>query len=336
SPEKRAFYEYHSCLMEPWDGPASIAFCDGNQIGAVLDRNGLRPSRYYVTKDDLVIMASEVGVLDIPPERILHKGRLQPGRMFLIDTVQKRIIADEELKHKICGEKPYRLWLKENLMKLEDLPEPPAVPEPDHQTMLLRQQAFGYTWEDLRVVMAPMAENAIESIGSMGDDTPLAVLSEKPKLLYEYFKQLFAQVTNPPIDGIREEIVTGSETTIGPEGNLLNPQPEHARQIQLKSPILSDEEFYKLVHVNHPWFRSKVFPIVYPVREGGKGLAKAMERIFKDVDAAIEDGINIIILSDRTMDSENAAIPALLATSGLHHHLVRRGTRTKVGLILES
>jgi glutamate synthase (ferredoxin) len=334
--EKKAFYEYHSCFMEPWDGPASIAFTDGVQIGAVLDRNGLRPSRYYVTKDDLVVMASEVGVLDFAPEKIAHKGRLQPGRMFLIDTAQKRIIADEEIKHKICGEKPYRTWLTENLVKLEDLAEPPEIPEPDHQTILLRQQAFGYTWEDLRILMAPMASEAVEPLGSMGDDVPLAVLSDKPRLLYDYFKQLFAQVTNPPIDAIREEIVVGTESTIGPEGNLLDPRPESCRQIELKSPILTDEEFYKLVHVNHPWFRSRVFPIVYPVNSGGKGIEKALERIFTDVDKAIDEGINILILSDRTMDRDHAAIPALLACAGLHHHLIRRGTRTRAGVILES
>ncbi len=336
SDEKKAFYEYHSCLMEPWDGPASVAFTDGIQMGAILDRNGLRPSRYYVTKDGLVVMASEVGVLDIPADQIAHKGRLQPGRMFLIDTAQKRIITDEEIKHKICSERPYRLWLNENLIKLADLPEPPNVPQPDHETMLLRQQAFGYTFEDLRLLMAPMGENGIEAMGSMGDDTPLAVLSDKPRLLYDYFKQLFAQVTNPPIDAIREEIVTGTETTIGPEGNLLDPRPESARQIELKSPVLTDEEFYKLVHVNHPWFRSRVFPIVYPVKEGGQALEKALEKLYSAIDNAIDEGINIIILSDRTMDRDNAAIPALLACAGLHHHLIRRGTRTKVGLILES
>ncbi len=336
SDEKRAFYEYHSALMEPWDGPASIAFTDGVQMGAILDRNGLRPSRYYVTKDDQVIMASEVGVLDVAPEKILHKGRLQPGRMFLIDTKEKRIVSDEEIKHKVCSEKPYRLWLNDNLVRLEDLADPPEVPEPDHKTMLLRQQAFGYTWEDLRLLMAPMAAEGVEAIGSMGDDTPLAVLSDKPRLLYDYFKQLFAQVTNPPIDAIREEIVTGTETTIGPEGNLLDPKPESARQIQLKSPVLSDEEFYKLVHVNHPWFKSRVFPIVFPVRTGGPGLQKAMNQLFVDVDQAIEEGINIIILSDRMMDQDHAAIPALLAVAGLHHHLIRSGSRTKVGLVLES
>jgi glutamate synthase (ferredoxin) len=336
SDEKKAFYEYHSSLMEPWDGPASIAFTDGVQMGAILDRNGLRPSRYYVTKDGLVVMASEVGVLDIPADQIAHKGRLQPGRMFLVDTAQKRIIADEEIKHKVCSERPYRLWLNENLVKLEDLAEPPAVPQPDHQTMLLRQQAFGYTFEDQRILMAPMAESGVEAIGSMGDDTPLAVLSDKPRLLYDYFKQLFAQVTNPPIDAIREEIVTGTETTIGPEGNLLDPRPENCRQIALKSPVLTDEEFYKLVHVKHPWFRSRVFPIVYPVKDGGKGLEKALDKLFAAVDGAIEEGINIVILSDRTIDRDNAAIPALLASAGLHHHLIRRGTRTRVGLILES
>ncbi len=336
SDDKKAFYEYHSSLMEPWDGPASIAFTDGVQVGAVLDRNGLRPSRYYVTKDDLVVMASEVGVLEIPPDRVLHKGRLQPGRMLLVDTIEKRIVADEEIKQKICAEKPYRLWLNENLVKLEDLAEPPYIPQPDHRTMLLRQQVFGYTFEDLRILMAPMAENGVEAMGSMGDDTPLAILSDKPQLLFSYFKQLFAQVTNPPIDAIREEIVTGTETTIGPEGNLLQVGPENARQIQMKSPILTDEEFYKLVHVNHPWFKSRVFPIVYPVRNGGAGLEKALEALFNSVDEAIKDGVNIIVLSDRAIDSDNAPIPSLLAVAGLHHHLIREGTRTRVGLILES
>ncbi|MBI3292598.1 MAG: glutamate synthase large subunit, partial [Elusimicrobia bacterium] len=306
------------------------------QIGAVLDRNGLRPSRYSVTHDGLVIMAPEGGDLDIPPERILHKGRLQPGRMFLIDTVQKRIVADEEIKHTICSEKPYRVWLTENLVKLEELPDPPSVPQPEHHTILLRQQVFGYTFEDLRLLMAPMAEHSVEAVGSMGDDTPLAVLSDKPRPLYDYFKQLFAQVTNPPIDAIREEIVTGTETTIGAESNLLDPQPESCRRIQLKSPILTDEEFSKLVHVNHPWFRSRVFPMVYPVDEGSAGLEKAVGQLCRQVDAAIREGVNIVILSDRMIDRDHAPIPALLAVAGLHHHLIREGTRTRVGLILES
>jgi len=336
SDEKKAFYEYHACLMEPWDGPASIAFTDGFQVGAVLDRNGLRPSRYYVTKDDLVVMASEVGVLDIPPDRVLKKGRLQPGRMFLVDTKEKRIVSDEEIKNKFSSDKPYRLWLKGNLVDLEDLPEAPHVPEPDHKTMLLRQQAFGYTFEELRLLMAPMAINGIEALGSMGDDTPLAVLSDKPQSLFNYFKQLFAQVTNPPIDAIREEIVTGTETTIGSEGNLLQPKPESCRHIKLKSPILTDEEFYKLVHVNHPAFKSRVLPILFPVRGGRKGLEKSLEDLFQSASQAIKEGVNVLILSDRGIDREQAAIPALLAVSGLHHHLIREGTRTRVGLDLKA
>src|ERR1041385_8305290 len=256
SPEKKAFYEYHSCLMEPWDGPASIAFTDGKKIGAALDRNGLRPSRYYVTKDDLVVMASEVGVLDIPPDRVLQKGRLQPGRMFLIDTEQGRIVADEELKQTIATEQPYREWLNTNLIRLADVPDPGVVAGPDHESVLERQQAFGYTFEDLRVVMSPMARDGVEAVGSMGTDTPLAVLSNQTQSLYNYFKQLFAQVTNPPIDCIREEIVTSAETTIGSEKNLLNPLPESCHLIELKAPILTNEEFAKLKHLHQPGYKS--------------------------------------------------------------------------------
>jgi glutamate synthase domain-containing protein 2/glutamate synthase domain-containing protein 1/glutamate synthase domain-containing protein 3 len=336
SDEKKAFYEYHGCLIEPWDGPASIAFTDGVQIGATLDRNGLRPSRYYVTKDDQVIMASEVGVLDIPPERVLHKGRLQPGRMFLVDTKLGRIVADEELKQKIATERPYRIWLQQGLVDLEDLPEPKHVHQPDHATVLLRQQAFGYTFEDLRIILAPMAKDAVQPLGSMGTDTPLAVLSNKPQLLYNYFKQLFAQVTNPPIDCIREEIITSTSTTIGPEGNLLDPQPENCRQIQLKGPVLSNEEFEQLRHIDHPGFKSITLPILFKVDEGGKGLEKALDQLFRKASKAIKEGHNILILSDRGIDHENAAIPALLAVAGMHHHLIRKGTRTRVALVLES
>ncbi len=336
SDDKKAFYEYHSCLMEPWDGPASIAFTDGVRIGAVLDRNGLRPSRYYVTKDDLVIMASEVGVLDVAPERILQKGRLQPGRMFLIDTEQGRIVADEEIKEAVAGERPYRQWLNENLVSLEKLPEAPHAHELDHQTVLLRQQAFGYTYEDLRLLMAPMGQDGVEAVGSMGTDTPLAVLSNKPQLLYNYFKQLFAQVTNPPIDCIREEIITSTETTIGAERNLLLPEPESCKQIKLKSPILTNEEFEKLRHVKHSDFKSVTLPIVYKVSGGGRVLEAALEELYKKASQAIRQGANILIISDRGVDHDHAAIPALLAVSGLHHHLIREGTRTKVGLVLES
>ncbi|HZV35940.1 MAG TPA: glutamate synthase central domain-containing protein, partial [Verrucomicrobiae bacterium] len=336
SDEKKAFYEYHGCLMEPWDGPASIAFTDGKQIGAVLDRNGLRPSRYYVTKDDLVIMASEVGVLDIPPDRILQKGRLQPGRMFLVDTVEGRIVADEEIKQKIASEHPYREWLDKYMVELASVENAPHLPEPSHETVLRRQQAFGYTFEDLRLLMAPMAATGVEAVGSMGTDTPLAVLSDKPQSLYNYFKQLFAQVTNPPIDCIREELITSAETTIGSERNLLKPEPESCRLIELKTPILTNEEFAKLKHLNRPDFKSVTLPILFKVSAGESGLEEAMIRLCSLADQAIEDGVNIIILSDRGIDRENAAIPALLAVSGLHHHLIRAGTRTRVGLVLES
>src|SRR5213078_4241188 len=240
SPERRAFYEYHASLMEPWDGPASIAFTDGTVIGAVLDRNGLRPSRYCVTNDGLVVMASEVGVLDVPPENIVLKGRLQPGKMFLVDTREGRIIDDTELKHKMASEKPYRQWLNENLVRLADLPER-HVPEPDHETVLLRQQIFGYTHEDLRILMAPMAKNGEEAIGSMGTDTPLAVLSDRAPSLFNYFKQLFAQVTNPPLDAIREELVTSMSTALGPELNLLEPTPESCSMIKIPSPVFDND-----------------------------------------------------------------------------------------------
>ena len=336
SPEKKAFYKYHSCLMEPWDGPASIAFTDGIRIGAVLDRNGLRPSRFYVTKDDLVVMASEVGVLDIPPDRVLYKGRLQPGRMFLIDTEQGRIIADEEIKREVASQYPYQKWLDKHMVELAHLPEPPHIPEPDHQTVVNRQMAFGYTFEDQRIVMAPMARDGVEAVGSMGTDTPLAVLSNKPQPLYNYFKQLFAQVTNPPIDCIREEIVTSTETTIGSERNLLDPAPESCHLIELKSPILTNEELAKLRHVAQGDFKSVTLPILFEPAEGGLALEKAMEALYAKADRAIAEGVNIIILSDRGLDAENAPIPALLAVSGLHHHLIRTGSRTRVGLVLES
>ncbi len=336
SDEKRAFYEYHSCLMEPWDGPASIAFTDGIRIGAVLDRNGLRPSRYYVTKDDLVVMASEVGVLDIAPERVLAKGRLQPGRMFLIDTEEGRIIADEEIKRQIASAQPYRQWLNKHVVELSHLPDPPNVPDPDHKTVLQRQQAFGYTFEDLRLLLLPMARDGVEAVGSMGNDAPLAVLSSRPQLLYNYFKQLFAQVTNPPIDCIREEIVTATETCTGSERNLLDPTPESCHLIKLKTPILTNEELAKLRHVAQGDFKSITLPVLFNPSEGPLGLEKAMDALYAKADRAIEEGVNIIILSDRGIDAENAPLPALLVVSGLHHHLIRTGTRTRVGLVLES
>ena len=336
SEEKKAFYEFHSCLLEPWDGPASIAFTDGRKIGAVLDRNGLRPSRYYVTKDDMVIMASEVGVLEVDPENVLYKGRLQPGRMFLIDTEEGRIVEDEQLKQRIATEQPYRRWLDEHLVHLYDLPEPPAIPAPDHETVLQRQQAFGYTFEDLRILMLPMARDGVEAIGSMGTDTPLAVLSSKPQPLFNYFKQLFAQVTNPPIDCIREEIVTSAVTTIGAERNLLEPEPESCRLIEIKSPVLTNEELAQLRHIQQPNFKSVTLPILFQAAEGAAGLEKALAGLFRDASQAIKDGANILILSDRGIERGLAPIPSLLAVAGLHHHLIREGTRTLAGLVLES
>jgi len=335
SEEKKAFYEYHSCLMEPWDGPASMVFTDGVVIGATLDRNGLRPSRYYVTKDGMVVMASEVGVMDIPPEMILLKGRLQPGKMFLIDTREGRIIDDGELKHKIASQNPYRDWLNEHLVKLSDVPGQP-VPEPDHATVLLRQQVFGYTHEDLRILMGPMAKNGEEAIGSMGTDTPLAVLSDRQPLLFNYFKQLFAQVTNPPLDAIREELVTSMSTALGPERNLLNPEPESCRMLKILSPIIDNDDFAKLRSISLEGFRAATLSMCFKPSEGGNGIERALQELFESATAAIKSGATILILSDRQVDREHAPIPSLLATSGLHHHLVREGLRTKATLIVET
>ncbi|NJO40761.1 MAG: glutamate synthase large subunit [Cyanobacteria bacterium RU_5_0] len=337
SDEKKAFYEYHSCLMEPWDGPASIAFTDGTMMGAVLDRNGLRPSRYYVTKDDLVIMASEAGVLPIEPERVALKGRLQPGRMFLVNMEEGRIVADEEIKHSIVTEHPYRTWLNHHLIDLAQLKDAPDDGKGYPIAPLLqRQMAFGYTFEELRLLLTPMARDGVEAVGAMGADTPLSVLSDRPKLLYEYFQQLFAQVTNPPIDSIREEIITSAETTIGSEGNLLKPEPESCHLIKLKTPILSNDELAKLRCVSEGNFKSMTLPIVFNPKEGARGLEATLDAIFAQADRAIIDGVSILILSDRGVDADNAPIPALLAVSGLHHHLIQEGTRTQVGIVLES
>ena len=335
--DRRAFYQYHSSLMEPWDGPASIAFTDGKRIGAVLDRNGLRPSRYYVTKDDLVVMASEAGVLDIPPEDVVQKGRLQPGRMFLVDTEQGRIIDDEEIKRSVVAEQPYRQWLDQYLVYLMDLPEAPEVPAADPDTLLHRQIAFGYTFEDQRLLLEPMAKNGIEAVGSMGNDTPLAALSSRPRLLYDYFKQLFAQVTNPPIDCIREELITASEVWLGSEGNLLQPRPVDCRRLELKGPILTNEEFAKVRRLNLPSLKSGVLSILFRATRGEKALTKSMEELCLAARHMIEDEeVSILILSDRGVNREFAAVPALLAVSGLHHYLIREGLRMRVSLALET
>ena len=338
SPERRAFYEYHSSLMEPWDGPASIAFTDGTVIGAVLDRNGLRPSRYYVTTDDLVILASEVGVLDIPAERVRIKERLHPGKIFLVDTAQGRIISDDEVKDELARAHPYQQWLREHLIPIEDLPPAPYLP-PDHATVLRRQHAFGYTQEDVTLLLGPMARGGEEPIGSMGTDTPLAVLSDKPRLLYDYFKQLFAQVTNPPLDAIREALVTSMESTIGPERNLLRAEPESCRQIAITYPIIDNDQLARLRHINAAGlegFRSVTLPMLFAPGEGGAGLERAMDRLREQASAAVDEGHTILILSDRGVSEDQAPIPSLLATAGVHHHLVREGKRTRCALVLES
>ncbi len=344
SAERKAFYRYHASLMEPWDGPASIAFTDGTMIGAVLDRNGLRPSRYYVTKDDLVIMASEVGVLDIAPEDILVKERLHPGKIFLVDTVKGRIVDDEEIKGELAAQHPYGEWLKTHIIDINDLP-PARAEQPEHETVFSRQQAFGYTQEDLRVLITPMATNGEEPIGSMGTDSALAVLSDRPRVLYDYFKQLFAQVTNPPLDAIREELVTDMASTIGPERNLLKPEPESCRQITLKYPIIHNEHVAKLRHLppSSP-FRSTTLSMLFdpefdPERApdmGGAALEKAMADLCRRASDAVAAGFNILILSDRGVGPHTAPIPSLLATAGVHHHLVREGTRTLCALVVES
>jgi len=334
--DRRAFYEYHACLMEPWDGPAALAFTDGRVIGALLDRNGLRPARYLVTNDDLVVMASETGVLDIPDENIREKWRLQPGRIFLVDTEAGRIIDDDELKDRIVHQKPYAKWLAENKIDLNDLPEPENYYPPDHETVLLRQKAFGYTLEDLKILIAPMAVSGEQPLGSMGNDAPLAVLSERPQLLYNYFKQLFAQVTNPPIDPIREELVMSLCDYIGKDGNLLDETARHCHQLKIDSPILNNIELEKLRQINTSDFQSRTISILFSASGDPRELEKALERICAEASDAVRNGESIIILSDRGVDRENAAIPALLAVSAVHHHLIREGTRTAVGLVVES
>ena len=335
---QRAFYQFHSCMMEPWDGPASVAFTDGKVVGANLDRNGLRPSRYYVTRDDTVILASEVGVLDIDPEDVLEKERLQPGRMLLIDTEQGRIISDEEIKNEIAAEHPYREWLEENLIHFNQVTEELDYPEPDytHDEVVHRQKVFGYTYEDLRVNVGPMAENMLQPVGSMGNDAPIAVLSRQPQLLYNYFKQLFAQVTNPPIDPIREEMITSTETILGSQGNILDPGPHSCRQIELENPVLTSEELEQLRNLVVSGFKNQTLPILFKAGSGGNGLKKAMDDLFAAADKAIKRGVNILVLSDRGFDKNRIPIPALLAVSGLHHHLIRTGKRTEVGIVLES
>ena len=336
-PVRRGFYQYHSTLMEPWDGPASVAFTNGHIVGAILDRNGLRPSRYYVTDDDLVILSSEVGSLPVPPESIKYKGRLQPGKMFLINIEEGRIISDLENNKKLSTQKPYKEWADKNIIPLKKMPKVPVKGQSsDFSTLLNRHKAFGFTQEDFEFLILPTINNAQEPLGSMGNDTPLAVLSNQPRLLYNYFKQLFAQVTNPPVDAIREEMVMSLISYLGSEGNLLEETPEQAHRIQIDHPILTNNELEQLRHNPLPEFKATTIPILFPAKEGENGLAPVMEDIFKQADQAIKKGHALLILSDRGVDEKNVPIPALLAISGLHHHLIRAGTRTKVALILES
>ena len=336
--DRRAFYQFHSSVMEPWDGPASVTFTDGDVIGAVLDRNGLRPSRYWVTDDDLVIMASEVGVLEIDPAKVVSKGRLQPGKMFLIDTRQGRIVDDEEIKKQLATEHPYAEWLADGMVRLDDLPDREHTVF-SHDSVLRRQQMFGYTHEELKIIVVPMARDGKEPIGSMGTDTPIAVLSERPRLLFDYFAQLFAQVTNPPLDAIREEVVTAVASTIGPEANVLNPGPESCRQLGLPFPILDNDELAKIIHANDdgqfPGLAAHVVKGLYRVAGGGDALRNSLDAIFEEVSSAIERGARVLVLSDRNADSVDAPIPSLLLTSAVHHHLVRTKQRTKVGLVVE-
>ena len=335
-PDLRAFYEYHACVMEPWDGPASISFTNGYMIGAVLDRNGLRPSRIYITKDDLVIMASEVGVLPVPPESVAQKTRLQPGRIFLVDMKAGRIIDDHEIKQGLVDRRPWANWLRDHMVELDKLPNPPRVHDVDHDTLRLRQHAFGYTVEELKLIISPMARDGQEALGSMGNDTPLACLSDQPQLLYAYFKQLFAQVTNPPLDAIREELVTSLYTYLGREGNLLDETPQHAHLIKLKQPILSNVDLEKLRHVAVGALRSATLPMLFHVADGPSGLEKALEELCRSAAAAVREGASVLVLSDRGVDRDHAPIPSLLATSAVHHHLIREGTRNQCGLVIET
>jgi glutamate synthase (ferredoxin) len=336
SDAKKAFYEYHACMMEPWDGPASIAFSDGVSIGAVLDRNGLRPSRFYVTTDDMVIMASEVGVLPVEPSTVIKKGRLQPGRMFLVDTQKGRIVPDEEIKNEIAAEKPYGQWLEKNRVFFDKLPAAEAPAPIPAKDFVKYERSFGYTFEDKRFIVGPTAEAGAQPLGSMGNDTPLAVFSKRPVLLYNYFKQLFAQVTNPPIDPIREELITATVTFAGSEGDLINPSEKNCRMIRLETPILENAELARLKAVQLDGFKVATLPILYTPDNGGEALDEAMDKLFRAADGAIKKGTNILILSDRGINAKKAPIPALLAVSGLHHHLINKGTRTSVTLVLES
>jgi glutamate synthase domain-containing protein 2/glutamate synthase domain-containing protein 1/glutamate synthase domain-containing protein 3 len=333
---KKDFYEYHSCLMEPWDGPALVIGTDGTRVCAILDRNGLRPCRYLVTTDDILVMASETGVLDVPDDKVLYKWRIQPGRMFLLDTEEGRIVDDEEIKAQLSSQKPYGRWLSENKVAIGDLPDPPDVPGPSFDTLLERQNAFGYTQEDLRMIIEPMAITGAEPVGSMGNDSPLAVLSDQNPLMFSYFKQLFAQVSNPPLDAIREELVTSVESFIGSEGDLFDETPEQCHQLKLTEPVLTNSDLEKVRLIDVGSLRAKTLSTLFEPANGPGELKRALDRLCGQASRAIQEGYPIVVLSDRGVDHGHAPIPSLLATAGVHHHLIREGTRTKVGLVVES
>jgi glutamate synthase (NADPH/NADH) large chain len=336
SEDKRAFYEYHSTLMEPWDGPAAMVFCDGRFLGATLDRNGLRPARYTITRDGLIVLASETGVIDFPAERIIRRGRLQPGKMLLLDMKQKRIVPDHEIKSAISRRKPYRNWLKENRIELRGLFVPSEIPPEDPEELLRKQHAFGYTDEEVKLIIAPMASQGQEPVGSMGDDAALAVLSNRPHVLFGYFKQLFAQVTNPPIDPLREELVMSLNSYIGREHNLLDETPQHCRMLRLIQPILTPEDMIRIRKANQPNLATAELDALFPADGDGRALETALTRLFVQAEKAIRGGAAVLILTDRNMNANRAPIPSLLATSGLHHHLIRRGLRTQAAIIVES
>ncbi|HEX2416733.1 MAG TPA: glutamate synthase central domain-containing protein, partial [Micromonosporaceae bacterium] len=338
-PARRAFYQFHACLMEPWDGPAAVAFTDGEVIGAVLDRNGLRPARWWRTSDDLVVLASEAGVLDLDPAEVVAKGRLQPGRMFLVDTVAGKIVDDDEIKSRLAHEAPYADWLHAGLMRLSELPAREHVVY-THDSVLRRQQTFGYTEEELKLLLEPMARQGAEPLSSMGTDTPVAVLSERPRLVYDYFTQLFAQVTNPPLDAIREELVTSVANTIGPEQNLLAPGPASCRRIVLPYPVIDNDELAKILHIDEdgdkPGFKAVRVSGLYRMRDGAKGMKGRITEICRHVSEAIEDGVRILVLSDRDSTADLAPIPSLLLTAAVHQHLVGENTRAQISLIAEA
>jgi glutamate synthase domain-containing protein 2/glutamate synthase domain-containing protein 1/glutamate synthase domain-containing protein 3 len=336
SEDKRAFYEYHSAIMEPWDGPAAMVFCDGRYLGATLDRNGLRPARYTVSRDGFIVLASETGVIDFPPERIVRRGRLQPGKMLLLDLRQKRIVPDNEIKATISRQKPYRKWVRENKIELRGLFIPAETPPEDPETLRRKQHAFGYTDEEVKLILSPMASQGQEPVGSMGDDAALAVLSDRPQVLFAYFKQLFAQVTNPPIDPLREELVMSLNSFVGRERNLLDETPEHCRMLKLIQPILTPEDMVRLRNASHPDLVTAELDMLFPADGDGKALETALARLFVQADKAITGGATLLILTDRNMNASRAPIPSLLATSGLHHHLIRRGLRTQAAIIVES